>query len=179
MPFGRVAVVDWDGTDPTRPIATIDVHCSAGTYIRALARDLGEAVASAAYLGALVRTQSGTFRLDDAVAVDAVRHAAATGEDALRALLLPVDAGLDAIPSLVLTAVEVDAVARGQFVRPSRGIPKGVESETQVRLMGEDGALVGLGRVRGGRIQPEKVLRGPPPPAVDPDFPEGIAEGTT
>ena len=35
-------IVSWDGTDPDRPIAVIDVACSAGTYIRALARDLGD-----------------------------------------------------------------------------------------------------------------------------------------
>ena len=33
-------IVSWDGTDPERPIAVIDVECSAGTYVRALARDL-------------------------------------------------------------------------------------------------------------------------------------------
>jgi len=63
----RLEIVEWDGTDPDRPIAVVGVECSAGTYIRALARDLGEAVGGAAYLGALVRTASGPFRLDDAV----------------------------------------------------------------------------------------------------------------
>ena len=35
-------IVSWDDTDPDRPIAVLDVTCSAGTYVRALARDLGE-----------------------------------------------------------------------------------------------------------------------------------------
>src|SRR4029453_1302032 len=46
-------IVSWDDSDPERPVAVIDVACSAGTYIRALARDLGDRVGSAAYLGAL------------------------------------------------------------------------------------------------------------------------------
>ena len=49
----------WDDTDPDRPIAVVDVVCSAGTYVRALARDLGSGVGSAAYLGALRRTRRG------------------------------------------------------------------------------------------------------------------------
>src|SRR5215203_3630159 len=58
-------LVSWDGSDPDRPIAVLDVECSAGTYVRSLGRDLGEAVGSAAYLGALTRTASGPFRLAD------------------------------------------------------------------------------------------------------------------
>ena len=49
-------ITSWDDDDPERPIAIVDVICSAGTYVRALARDLGTAVGSSAYLGALRRT---------------------------------------------------------------------------------------------------------------------------
>ncbi|HYC07200.1 MAG TPA: tRNA pseudouridine(55) synthase TruB, partial [Candidatus Binatia bacterium] len=72
----RAEIVAWDGADPARPIATVEVDCSAGTYVRSLARDLGSAVGSAAYLGALVRTASGPFRLAEAHSVDALREAA-------------------------------------------------------------------------------------------------------
>ena len=61
-------LVDWDAADPARPVAVVDVSCSAGTYIRALARDLGAHLGTGAYLGALVRTASGGFRLEDAIA---------------------------------------------------------------------------------------------------------------
>ena len=42
----ELTVLEWDGSDPERPIAILDVVCSAGTYIRALARDLGETLGS-------------------------------------------------------------------------------------------------------------------------------------
>ena len=58
----RAALSDWDGADPERPIAIVDVTCSAGTYVRALARDLGVAVGSAAYLGALTPDGLGAVR---------------------------------------------------------------------------------------------------------------------
>ena len=91
-----VDMVDWDDADPERPIAIIEVTCAAGTYIRALARDLGERVGSAAYLGALTRTASGPFLLGAALPLDDVRAAAAGGAGGLVSLLRPVDAGLDA-----------------------------------------------------------------------------------
>src|SRR4051812_18374851 len=53
-----VRIVDWNELTAGEPIAILDVECSAGTYVRSLARDLGDAVASAAYLGALTRTAS-------------------------------------------------------------------------------------------------------------------------
>ena len=49
-------LLEWDDRDPARPIAVVDVACSAGTYVRALARDLGERLGTGAYLGALTRT---------------------------------------------------------------------------------------------------------------------------
>jgi len=52
------------------PCATIRIACSKGTYIRALARDLGEALGSAAFLGALQRSRSGSFDVKNALSID-------------------------------------------------------------------------------------------------------------
>ena len=154
---------DWDDRDPARPIAVVDVRCSAGTYVRALARDLGAAVGSAAYLGALVRTESGPFTLEDATALDDVRAAAAEGPDRLAELLLPVDAGLEALPEAVLDAAGVAAVARGQFVRTGErpGEPYG---DGPIRVRDEAGALVAIARYQDGRLAPDKVLVDAPTP---------------
>jgi tRNA pseudouridine55 synthase len=147
---------EWDATDPDRPIAMLDVSCSAGTYIRALARDLGERLGSAAYLGALRRTAAGTFDEAAAIALDDVRSAAADGADGLRPLLRPIDDGLDRFPAVALTAAEVAAVARGQFVRPEAGFPAGAE---RYRLVTPHGALAAIATDAGaGRLAPEKVL---------------------
>jgi len=146
----------WDATDAERPIAILDVACSAGTYIRALARDLGERLGSAAYLGALRRTAAGTFDETMAIALDDVRSAAAGGADGLRPLLRPIDDGLDRFPAVALTAAEVAAVARGQFVRPTAGFPAGAE---RYRLVTPHGALAAIATDAGtGRLAPDKVL---------------------
>lgn len=151
----RFEIVDWDDTDPDRPIAIVDVDCSAGTYIRALARDLGAAVGSAAYLGALVRTASGPFRTGDAVAIERVREAAAAGATELEALLLPIDAGLDALPEVVATDAEVAALSRGQFIRSPR-LPE--EGSDVIRVRDGAGRLVAIATVKDGRLAPDKVL---------------------
>lgn len=52
------------------PVATIRVACSKGTYIRALARDLGEKLGSGAFLSSLQRSASGSFRVEDALSVE-------------------------------------------------------------------------------------------------------------
>ena len=101
----------------------LDVSCSAGTYVRALARDLGESLGSAAYLGALTRTASGPFAIADATPLDEIRAAAAESPDGLMPFLLPLDTGLDAFPVVTLTADELAAVAKGQFIRPTGGLP--------------------------------------------------------
>jgi tRNA pseudouridine55 synthase len=151
----ELTVVTWDDSDPDRPVAVVDVRCSAGTYIRALARDLGEAVGSAAYLGALTRTASGPFELADATPLEVLRTAAADGPDGLGPYLRPVDAGLEALPDIVLTAIEVAAIAKGQFVRPAGGLPAPAE---RYRLRSPDGALVAIASANAGRLAPDKVF---------------------
>lgn len=148
----------WDDGDADRPVAVLDVECSAGTYVRALARDLGEAVGSAAYLGALTRTASGPFQLSDATALDDIRAAASEDSAGLLAYLRPIDTGLEALPVVALTDLEVAAVAKGQFVRPAAGLPAAAE---HYRLQDRQGSLVAIATATAGRLAPDKVFVAP------------------
>jgi len=65
---GRINVADISGRD--LPTAMLRIDCSKGTYIRSLARDLGEALGSGAFLSSLRRSGNGGFTLDDAISVD-------------------------------------------------------------------------------------------------------------
>ena len=153
----RLELVEWDGSDPDRPIAILEVECSAGTYVRALARDLGRELGTAAYLGMLSRTSSGPFRLADAHRLDEIRAAASTGADGLRPFLLRPDAGLEHLPAIELGPNDVAAVARGQFVSPAAAVPR-IAAGDQLRLLDEEGRLVAMATLRGGRLAPEKVF---------------------
>jgi hypothetical protein len=152
----RLDLIEWDASDPERPTAVIEVECGAGTYIRSLARDLGEKLGCGAYLGALARTSSGPFGLSAAHSLDEIRKAADLGPDALAALLLPIDAGLNGIPEAVLTPDEVVAAGRGQQFKPTHRPT--IDGGARVRLVAEDRKLVGIGSWKGGRIVPEKIF---------------------
>ena len=69
---GRIRVADISGYD--LPMAMIDVECSKGTYIRALARDLGEALGSGAFLSSLRRIGNGGYTISDAISLDDALH---------------------------------------------------------------------------------------------------------
>lgn len=158
--FDRLDLLAWDGSEADRPVAIIDVACTAGTYVRALARDLGAAVGSAAYLGALRRTRSGPFVLADAHPLDVVRAAAADGR--LGELLLPAGAGLDELPAIQLEGAEMRSVAHGGWtgrVERAAGAGSPPTVGTAVRLLAPGGALAAIARVgEGGRLVPDKVL---------------------
>ena len=154
----ELRLVEWDGSDPQRPIAVLDVRCSAGTYIRSLGRDLGAAVGSAAYLGALVRTQAGAFTLGDAFQLDALRGAANQGSEAIQRLLRPVDAGLERLPRAEVAADDVPKLAAGLAVRPVRPLDPATREAKVVRIAVDGGPIVAIGHVRSGRLAPDKVL---------------------
>jgi tRNA pseudouridine55 synthase len=161
-----IDVVDWDVVDPDRPAATIELRCSAGTYVRAIARDAGESLGSGAYLGALVRTASGPFRRDASHPLEEVRERLSSGRVA--ELLLPPDSGLEAYPVVHVDAEGLTGLARGQVVRfrgdglPATG-PSGL-----VRVLSADGRLAAMARLDAGRLHPEKVFLEPPAPAGSP-----------
>lgn len=109
-----VEVLDADLLGVSREERTWDLvlSVSAGTYVRAIARDLGRSLGTCAHLAALVRTASGALSLDDARSLNDCLNAASRGRladlfaDPFRALGLPV---VDADASVVLTGRRIPA----------------------------------------------------------------------
>jgi tRNA pseudouridine55 synthase len=110
--------------------------------------------------------------------VDDVRAAAAAGPEALRALLWPVDAGLEDWPAVRLDAAELADVTRGRFVRPRD--PAARPADGPVRLLDGHGRMIAVAAWREGRIAPQKVLAdiAPLPGVADapPGAPAPVAE---
>lgn len=67
-----VEVVEFEITSVALPMINFRIVCSKGTYIRSLARDIGEKLGVGAYLSQLCRTRIGTFRLENSVSIDDV-----------------------------------------------------------------------------------------------------------
>ena len=156
-----LALVGWEGTDQG-PTAVLDLRCSAGTYVRSVARDLGDRLGCGAYLGALTRTASGPFTMESAHPLEQVRAELAAGRGA--ALLLPPDAGLEAIPQVRIPARDRAALAQGQVVRLRSRLPGPADGSgaldvaTVVRVVDEAGRLAAMAHLREGRLYPDKVF---------------------
>jgi tRNA pseudouridine55 synthase len=152
----ELELVEWDDVDPARPVAVVDVMCSAGTYIRALARDLGERLGTGAYLGALVRTASGGFRLEDAIALDDLRAHAGNGPAGVEQILRPIDAGLEDLPHAAITADEIRRLGEGLITAPKA--PLAIRDAPIVLAVGPDGRVAAVCRAVAGALHPHKVL---------------------
>ncbi|TAM62662.1 MAG: tRNA pseudouridine(55) synthase TruB [Rhodanobacter sp.] len=95
------------------------VECGSGTYVRSLARDLGEDLGCGAHLTALRRLWVEPFREPRMVTLDELRRAAEQGDEALLAWLLPVSAGLSDLPTVQLDGPQSLAISRGQPIQLS------------------------------------------------------------
>lgn len=94
--------------------ATVRAHVSKGTYIRSLARDIAVALGTCGHVTFLRRTKAGPFQQDQAISLDKL-EAVAKGAG-LEHLLLPLEAGLDDIPALILDPDSAQAVRQGRVL---------------------------------------------------------------
>ncbi|TDC59337.1 tRNA pseudouridine(55) synthase TruB [Micromonospora sp. KC207] len=124
----------------------IDVTCSSGTYIRALARDAGLALSVGGHLTALRRTAVGGFALGEAATLDELERRAP------EVVNLPLDAAADRFfPRREATADEAKVLSHGGPLDPA-----GIAGPYAV--FGPDGALIAIVSERDGRARAEIVL---------------------
>lgn len=107
----QVTIESLEIADWSPPLFTLDVVCGAGTYIRSLAYDLGEALGVGAHLAGLIRTASGAFALENAVTLDALLQDA----EWTRHVTGP-DTALAAMPVVVLDEVNTAHVIHGRSI---------------------------------------------------------------
>ncbi|HUE67365.1 MAG TPA: tRNA pseudouridine(55) synthase TruB [Candidatus Acidoferrum sp.] len=142
------AVIEFTPGDEA--IARIEVRCSSGTYLRSIARDLGEKLGVGAYLGRLVRTAYGPLTLDRATDLESL-----TSLDAVRDLMLPAEVILPLMERVRLNVEQEALVRQG---RPVRVLPE--PAPGPVCAHDSHGRLVALGHTDPLRrtFVPEKVL---------------------
>jgi len=147
----RLDVVDHPDPDH----CVLEAECGKGTYVRAIARDLGRALHCLGHVEALRRTRVGAFREEDATTLDEVEAAAADGPDALRALLQPVEIALHDLPALNLSSSDAARLRQGQAVL-LRGRDAPIMSGPVYAV--SKGALVALGEVAQGEFRPRRIF---------------------
>lgn len=133
----RLAIIDY-----IAPELSLEVECSAGTYIRTLAHDLGQTLGTSAHLSALRRTASGYFRLDDAVSLSelelAFREPPGADSGAAPAwgrYVRPASDALRGMPAVRLEPDEVDRLRNGcRLPRPSgcSGMAQALDAEGEL-----------------------------------------------
>lgn len=140
----RVEVHEWRRRGRHGDDLDVTITCSGGTYIRALARDLGRAAGSAAHLAALRRVRSGPFDVANAGSIEALREG--------RATLLPPLAGVASFPVECLDDAGVGRIGHGNPV------PATIAG-ARAALVGPAGCLVAIATRDGEHWRPRVVLR--------------------
>ena len=136
-------------------------ECGKGTYVRALARDLGRMLGCQGHVAALRRTAVGPFGEDVGVRLDALQRLRPDETAAAeRAALLPVEAGLAALPALRVSSADAGRLARGQAV-----LLRGRDAPVMAGwvAVSSQGALIALAEVERGELRPRRIFNLPRP----------------
>jgi tRNA pseudouridine55 synthase len=135
-----------------------EAECGKGTYVRALARDLGRALGCFGHVAALRRIAVGPFAERDMISLEEIQalcNRASAGEGSLADALFPVATALDDIPALAVSRADAARLQRGQAVL-MRGRDAPVVRGTV--YVTASGSLVALADVDRGEIVPKRVF---------------------
>lgn len=139
-----------DRPDPDH--ATLEMVCGKGGYVRAIARDLGADLGCFGHVAKLRRIWSGPFDVEDGVSLDQIENLAKTPE--IDNLLLPLEIGLQDLPSLRCTA---EAAARLRNGNPAPVLTSDAEYG-DIAWAELNGQAVAVGTYRGGTLHPSRVF---------------------
>jgi tRNA pseudouridine55 synthase len=143
---------------PDADHAVFVAECGKGTYVRAVARDLGRALGTFGHVSALRRIKVNPFAETDMISLEQLEslcHRAAAGEGNLAALLLPVETALDDIPALAVSPADAARLNRGQAVLMRGRDAAVVRGTVQVASGGQ---LVAIAEIDRGEIVPKRVF---------------------
>ncbi len=134
--------------------SVFEAECGKGTYVRAIARDLGRALGCYGHVATLRRTRVGPFTEADAVSVDTLRDLSANAPGELAGALHPVQSALDAIPAVPVSREGAARLMRGQPVI-LRGRDAPLDGQAYATL---GGVLVAVGTIERGELVPHRVF---------------------
>jgi tRNA pseudouridine55 synthase len=135
------------------PCLELEIECGGGTYIRSIARDVGETLGCGGFVQSLVRTRTGRFTLAAAI------EPALLSSESICHYLRPAIEAVDEVPRIALDARQVEAVAQGRRLR-AHDLGVVPTAAGQVALIDPEGLLIALGDFdpAQGWVQPRKVL---------------------
>ena len=141
---------------PDDATAVFEAECGKGTYVRAIARDMGRALGCRGHVIALRRTRVGPFGEDDAVTLDELREAAlAENGGDIGQYLLPVETALSDVPEIAVSQQDASNLAMGRAVL-IRGRDAPILSGPMYATF--KGRIVALGEIEKGALHPTRVF---------------------
>jgi tRNA pseudouridine55 synthase len=152
-----VTVHELERTGRTGDLVMVRVVATAGFYVRALARDLGQKLGCGAHLATLRRTRSGTFGVAAAIPLAVAERLGA----AVQTHLMPASEALGHLPAVEVSAAGLKRVVHGNPIGPQHVAGRWVALAGQgskVRILGPDGRLVALAESKAGALHPVVVL---------------------
>ncbi|MBR1162136.1 tRNA pseudouridine(55) synthase TruB [Bradyrhizobium elkanii] len=138
--------------------SVFEAECGKGTYVRALARDMGRILGCFGHICALRRTLVGPFTERDMIPLEqleALCNRAASGEGSLADALLPVETALDDIPALAVTRADAARLHRGQAVLLRGRDAPNTSGTVYVTVAGR---LLALAEIGNGELIPKRVF---------------------
>ena len=141
------------------PYLTVKVSCSKGTYIRALAEDIGHMLGCGAHITNLERTSVGEFSLKDAFTLEQISQDLKTfGMKVLeQKYIKPVDLFLKDFGRLLLSDFELDKVINGVPIKAPKNLLNFSKS-VLVRLYDKQNKFIGLGETKGNKLFPKRLI---------------------
>lgn len=139
---------------PRADTTILEARCGKGTYVRAIARDLGRALGCFGHVVELRRTRVGPFREEDAVALEDLEDAAEAGDD-LMAFLRPVELALGDLFELNVSQQDAANLVQGRPVL-IRGRDAPVQGGVGYAML--KGQIVALGDIEKGALYPTRVF---------------------
>jgi tRNA pseudouridine55 synthase len=124
--------------------AEVRVHCSAGTYLRSIAHEVGQLLSCGAFLKTLRRTASGDFRIEDARTLDQLAELAAA--DRLAEALIPASQLLPDFPLEMVDSITANQIRNGRDFRVSPFLSR--KNSRYVKAVTPQGDLIAIGEAR-------------------------------
>jgi tRNA pseudouridine55 synthase len=145
---------------PDEGHVVLEMDCGKGTYVRALVRDVAEALGACGHVSELRRTRVGRFTEQSAVALELLEdlgHKARLSE-----ALLPVETALDDIPALAVTEEDAFRLKQGRSIvlvpRQVEGVKARLRPGSRTVSAMSGGSVVALCEMRAGRLEPSRVF---------------------
>ncbi len=131
-----IRLLDIDKDSEGRPVLSLEVSCSKGTYIRTLCHDMGQDLGTGAYLSALTRIRAGVFTIDESYSLEEIEQQ----KDNLHELIKAVDYPLDHLGQITVDMDQLHRILNGNRVSINAILPAGL-----IRIYDPQYRLVSIG----------------------------------